>query len=277
MEKIAAGIVLYEPNLECLLKNIEVLSKQVEYVIIVDNASKNAREVEVAIKNVLVEKEYSYIFNSRNLGIAKALNQIVIQAEKEKYQWILTLDQDSICPTNMIEEYKKYLLLERVGMLTPIISDRNLQEEKQKKEIKQVKRCITSGSLLNVEAWNQISGFNEKLFIDYVDFEYNIRMQEAGYKIYSIGTVTLSHQLGNSQMVMFRGKKMITTNHPALRRYYNARNRVYCAKKYKKYIGRRDTIRYLKDAILLIAKFENKKFEKIIAIMLGSIVGIFMK
>lgn len=191
---------------------------------------------------------------------------------------MLTLDQDSVCPLEMINQYRQYLSLDKVGILCPTIMDRNVQTHcVNSQEVRETRRCITSGSLLNLKAFQITKGFSEKLFIDYVDYEYEIRMMENGYRIYRVENLILLHQLGNSHEVEWRGKKYITTNHSAVRRYYVARNRVYCAKKYKRYVGRKDTILFFMHTFFLILGFENNKIEKIMALLRGCIAGIFLR
>ena len=43
--RIAAGIVLYNPDIDRLKKNLEVIESQVEKVFLVDNHSNNLEEV----------------------------------------------------------------------------------------------------------------------------------------------------------------------------------------------------------------------------------------
>ena len=47
--KTAAGIVTYNPEIERLQENLKAASKQVDFVLIYDNASKNIDEIEKVI------------------------------------------------------------------------------------------------------------------------------------------------------------------------------------------------------------------------------------
>ncbi|MEJ0107143.1 MAG: hypothetical protein WDO19_33470 [Bacteroidota bacterium] len=55
---------------------------------------------------------------------------------------------------------------------------------------------ITSGSLIQLDAWKETGGYNETLFIDEVDHEYCYRVKEKGYKVIQVNHVILNHQLG---------------------------------------------------------------------------------
>lgn len=278
MMKIYAGIVLYQPELERLEENINAIKEQVDGIVIVDNASSDIEGIQRVVEKNLLDYKYYYIRLEENKGIAAALNIIVRKAQEQGCEWVLTLDQDSVCPENMITEYCKHIELEKVAMLCPVIKDRNFDTGQYKHEgISNTKRCITSGAFMKIKAFDEIGGFYEKLFIDYVDFEYNARLMNKGYRIYRVNAVVLLHQLGESHEVDFFGTRAVTTNHSVMRRYYNTRNRVYCAKKYKEYIGRQHTIKYFFKTIVLIYKYEEKKWSKISAMVRGAIVGLFMR
>ena len=103
--RICAGIVLYNPDIERLSENIDSIISQVDKVILVDNGSSNINEV----KQNFCSDKISFIFNEKNKGIATALNQLAIEAGNSGYTWILTLDQDSVCQSGLIEKYKKYI------------------------------------------------------------------------------------------------------------------------------------------------------------------------
>ena len=110
--KVIAGIVLYNPNIERLKLNIEAIQNQVCKIILYNNNSKfNIDDDILKFNNVIL------INGETNIGISGALNYIA-KKYNEEYDWMLTLDQDSICPENLISEYKKYLNLDCIGMLT---------------------------------------------------------------------------------------------------------------------------------------------------------------
>jgi len=274
LNKIAAGIVLYNPDLTRLKENIEAILPQVNSLLLIDNASSNIDEIEFEINSI---NNVFLIKNSINNGIATALNQIVNFYNAKKYSWVLTLDQDSVCPSNIIEEYKKYISYERIGIITPNIIDRNnlIQGNniKNLQNYQYVKRCITSASLLNINLCENIGFFDEKMFIDLVDFEYCIRVEKAGYKILRANQVQLIHQLGDLQVYNFFGKNINITNHSKVRNYYYARNSIYYLKIHESYLSKRKIYTNLFIKIIKILGFEKKKFGKIKAIYLGIKAG----
>ena len=230
---ILAGIVTFNPNLELLQKNLASVLSQVDYLLIVDNHSDNYEE----INNLRSDKVY-VIDNESNRGIACALNQEFRFAKEKGFKWVLTLDQDTIIPDNMLSEYKKYCDYEAVGMLTCRIQDRNLELNNIQyvNEYDYISDCITSGSLLQVDVWEIVNGFCEDMFIDSVDHDMCFNLLEHGYKILRVNNVALSHAVGESIYVISFGKRYQLYNETPLRNYYQFRNCIYLLKRHKKIV-----------------------------------------
>lgn len=286
MKKIAAGIVTYNPDLNRLHENINAILPQVELVFLVDNGSKNIDELE----NAFIEKKVVLIKNKENLGIAAALNKIMEYSIDYGYEWTLTLDQDSVVPDNMIEEYEKYTEEEMIAMIVPVIFDRTMSiidvNGKLTQNFEYVENAITSGTLMNNQIWKEVKGFEEKLFIDYVDFDYCMKVRLANYRILRVNTVKLLHELGNaSEIKVFHylgklfhrypslAKKFMdmryTTNHSPIRVYYVTRNQYYYMNKYKEYIDVKRLKRGMKIAWIVKLIFEKQRIKKWKAIRQG--------
>ncbi len=279
-----AGIVTYNPDIKRLSKNLKEITNQFSDVFIVDNNSENIKDIVVLVKKY---KNITLIKNENNLGIAKALNQIFLYADDKKVEWVLTLDQDSIIPENLIEEYSRYVNLDRVAIICPAVYDNNSKtiDRVELNDIEEVGICITSGSFTRVSIWKEIGGFEEKLFIDYVDNDYCIKLYYHDYKIVRVNNVVLNHELGHIKNHIYKS----TTNHNYMRRYYIARNSIYVSKKYctlfKNKYGKEEYNKinifldklisprraYLRQFqfIVLVLLYENNKIKKIKAITKG--------
>lgn len=274
---ISTGIVLYNPDIERLRENINAIIVQCNYIYLVDNGSDNIVEI-----NNLLEKynksTITLICNKKNKGIANALNQLTDAAMRDGFSWILTLDQDSISPRNIIEEFEKYIGDERIGMLCPVICDRNKDAIIEAKNgYKEIDECITSGSLLNINAWNEIKGFDENMFIDGVDFDICYRLRKANYRILCIESVVLLHELGHIEYHHFLVWKVLVKNHSAFRKYYIARNIIYIAKKRKSiFLLLKGILQEIK-LIGIVGLYEDDKINKINHICKGIFDGIKWK
>lgn len=233
MDKLfVAGIVLYNPDIEKLKENIRAIYKQVPQVILVDNGSSNVsmiRQLDGTFPNVSIE------FLSENFGIAYAQNKICQYANEQGYKWAITLDQDSVCPQNLVSEYSNYVNDDKVGMLCPRIYDINcgyVDVISNEDATTEVKDCLASASAIRISAWTHIGGFFEPMFIDKVDFEiaYNLRAHD--YKILRVNKVILKHEIGHSVVRHFLFKDRRVFNHNYIRVYYMVRNTFVMIRRY---------------------------------------------
>ena len=269
-----AGIVTYNPDISKLRDAIESVLKQsmMEEILIVDNNSENIVEIEKFVDN----KKVFIVENNANMGIAQALNSIMQRACDKGYEWVLTCDQDSIMPSNLLKVFVNYIQEEDVGIISPKVFDTNAQSfvsEKSPHAISEVEKCITSGSFNRVSAWKQVGGFDEFMFIDGVDFDYCFRLRGAGYKIIQLNEVSIVHEIGNISIKKFCCTNVAVMNHNAFRKYYIVRNRIYTDFKHHKKLKFKSLLSVIK-AFLWVLLFEADKKEKIEAIRNGFIDGI---
>lgn len=233
--KIAAIVILYHPAKDTIA-NINTYRQWVDRIFVFDNS-----ETASAIKDDLVKLsklEFHQDFN--NEGIARRLNEGCRKAIDEKFDWVLTMDQDTSFEAMSISNYfncfHKYEGKEKVGMFGTRFS-RNNQEVSNDCSATEAKKLITSGSLLNLSLFKTIGAFDEKLFIDAVDYDYCFRTQMAGFSIIEFSNIYIRHTVGNevnrsSVKTLFLVKKRKEV-HSALRCYYMYRNLLYLNEKYK--------------------------------------------
>ncbi|MBX9186067.1 glycosyltransferase family 2 protein [Clostridium sp. K04] len=269
MCKVAAIIVSYNPD-NNLFDSVNLLINQVNKIIIVDNGSKDEKIKNInSIANIDKEK-IQVIFNKENLGIATALNIGVKEALDQDYKWILTMDQDSKASINMIEKmfevYKGISEDERKEILSifPNFVDERIQSIEENSDMKAyeyVDADITSGNLLKAEVFDKIGFFDDSLFIDLVDTDFCMRLNEKNIKMIKVRDAILYHSLGESQSVKSIFGKFNTSNHSALRRYYMTRNRFYTWEKYKdlnSFTLNRDKKLFKKEFVKIILGEEDK-------------------
>ena len=244
--KIAAGVVLYHPDMIRLEKCIENLKKQIDKIYIFDNS-----EEKIKINNAFVV----YMTEEKNKGISYALNKIMRRAKMDGFNWVMTMDQDSIIPDGMIEGFEECIALHPdVGIICPqVIDKRRIYSVAQKsEEAVYVDFCITSASCTSIEAWEKCGEFDEWLFIDLVDNEFCKRIRASGYKILRLNKWVLDQEFGkiipkserkqqfwlavskilqNQNFAKFSYKKIVSP----LRVYYTNRNIIYVNKKMRQY------------------------------------------
>lgn len=279
MCKVAAIIISYNPD-NNLLDSINLLINQVEKIIIVDNGSESEKKKNINLIKDINNEKIKIIFNQENLGIATALNIGVKDALKQGYNWILTMDQDSKVSSNMIEKmFEVYSTIdesERKDILSifPNFVDERIQSIEENSEMnayEYVDADITSGNLLKAEVFDRVGFFDDSLFIDLVDTDFCMRLNEENIKMIKVRDAILYHSLGESQTVKSIFGKFNTSNHSALRRYYMTRNRFYTWEKYKdlnSFTLNRDKKLFKKEFIKIILG-ENDKINKIKMVFKG--------
>lgn len=283
---IVAGIVLYNPDIPRLTENINAIIDQVDYVILADNGSSNKDLFPQAFP---VSDKIVTIYSPENRGIAWALNRIFEKAVNLDAAWVLTLDQDSVCPPDIVRDYRTYLAsqgsrsedisdpAEHIGILCPTIVDKNAGIiEGGHPDPRPTKRCITSGALTSCRGWIAIHGFDEKMFIDGVDFDYCDRLWHAGYQVIRIGSIHLTHELGHMTTHRFLFSTVKVQNHSALRKYYIVRNRFYLSRKQGKPLAVLGSFCFVIKFSATILLYEQDKKAKMHAVFRGVRDGLRM-
>lgn len=224
---VCAVIVTYHPSAE-LLHNVALLARQVEAVVLVDNASSGAALD--TLDELKSQVPCTIIRNATNLGVAAALNVGFRFAIEKQYEWIVAFDQDSTVTEGFIEA-----LLDDArsstgtGIVCPTYMDRSSMTAMvmPKSPSGELLTAMTSGSMFHRSTFWKAGPFDEKLFIDSVDNEYCLRIRSMGLRVIQSERAILLHSLGRITFKRFMGKKLVATNHSAARRYYMTRNRLF--------------------------------------------------
>jgi rhamnosyltransferase len=268
MSKIAAVVVLYNPN-DQVIANIKAIINQVSKLFLIDNSDK--------INIPLIEECKSmngidYECVESNIGIAAALNIGAKKAITGGFQYLLTMDQDSQASPEMVKKLLQTIESSpEIGIVTAEHVNPDFQKEPDEKNVKEILYTITSGNLVNLSAFQKVGGFLEELFIDHVDHEYCLRLNQNGYKILKNSFAVVYHKVGDTKRRKFLIFYFYTTNHSGIRLYYRTRNRLYVnnlyRKKFPNYID--EERKNMVKEYLGILLFENNLWNKIKMIYLG--------
>jgi rhamnosyltransferase len=239
MATICGVIVTYRPDSE-FFSRAQRLSRQLAKVVAVDNGSS---ESSVGELRELADKENLHlILNHRNEGVARALNQGAEWATAHGFDWILTLDQDTLVEHDMVESlcavYHTFPDQTKLAMIGSNYTDSVLRTPfltangDNDRSWLEVKTTITSGSLIPLSAYSIIGPFREELFIDCVDFEYCLRARSMGFRVIMTRKPLMQHGIGNVTMHDLPWKTTTTSNHSPARRYFMTRNQLVLAREY---------------------------------------------
>ena len=274
--KIAAGIILYNPDMDRFKKNLKAIAPQVEKVFLVDNHSDNIEEVKKMLEQFPV---CELIENEKNAGIATALNQLMSEAQNQGYAWLLTLDDDSVCEKDMVKKLTAYMDNPYAGIVCPRATDDKMSVlvKSGNPQVTTVDSCITAGSLTSIEVWNAIGKFDDKMFIDFVDVEYCTRLREHGYRIYQVNSALIHQQYGNiSGEFSILGRTFYLFNYSPVRVYYSVRNQIYYMKKHKSFLNMGQQRLFLTGYIGKRIVFEKNRVASFKAVIRGIKDGIRM-
>lgn len=258
--KLAAVVVFYKPS-EDNIKNIDAYKDVVDKVYVVDNTDDDI----VRIKDT---KKIEYINLKENKGIAYALNTGANKAIEEGYKWLLTMDQDSKITkknvTDMISFLEKQKSTKDIGLVSPY-QDIGMDEIIPDNETDDMIEMMTSGNIVNLDAYQKIGGWKDWMFIDCVDTDFCMNLHKHGYKVLRLNKVIMEHHLGDRTFPKLFGKIYDCSNHNAMRRYYIIRNNLYICDMYKdmypEYCKR--LIRIQKGQFKRVLVFEKDKIHKI--------------
>lgn len=265
--KILAGIVTFNPNIKRFAENLSALISQVQNILVLDNGSDNVSEIRAELAKYKLEIDI--ICFDRNKGIAAALSQIMDYADAHGYQWLLSLDQDSVIKAGLADCYLRLvddIQYSDAGIFTCLINDRNFKDEKyeiQKVEVIEVPYCISSAALTSVEKYKKTNGYDKNFFIDCVDFDLCYSLREHNYKIYRVNHIGLLHEVGHGENKRFLWKNIIVYHQPSFRIYYLARNTILMHKKHKKLFPFWTTMYKIAAQFVKIILYENNKIEKL--------------
>jgi len=267
--RLSSLTIWYNPSLK-EVKNILSYSDNFDKVYIVDNSDLDNSELAKKINNAV------YVPLMKNTGIAYALNRGFERAISDGFDWVMTMDQDSVWEE---EEIKKYLQwVEQITIennnivsLAPFAKVQNKSwagvllwplvfKLTKRKGIDFVDRCFCSANIVSVKIWQKVGGFNEKLFIDDVDYDFCYKIRRQGYLIVLNNDIWFNHAIGGEKLTILPR----INNHSDFRLYYIMRNMMYIMKVYPEFAKK---FHYRKDLFLLIADtcLFNKEHRKILA------------
>lgn len=225
----SAIVVLFNPDMDLLRRNLDSISPQVDHVYVVDNTPDSDLSESFSSR-----PSTTYIPLRENRGIAAAQNVGVKAAADDGARFIYFNDQDSISPDGIVSQLlKTFSSLSGQGIKVGAVGPRPFNRAENMEyhgpgerafngKLTEVGELISSGSLIPVEVLADVGVMDESLFIDGVDHEWCWRAGAAGgYRFFIDENCRLSHSLGQGDRRMLTRKVAIPA--PA-RTYYLYRN-----------------------------------------------------
>ncbi len=257
----AAIVVLYHPDAQ-VLDNIKSYLHWAEALFAIDNSEIQNTAFASSVRTL--GPKLQYVWLGKNIGFAAALNQGMDMAHAGGYYWVLTMDQDSRFPKGGIEELAASEVLTdycTVGICAPLQLTMGIAYDRTR-YYERLLTVMTSGNLLNTEAYRKVGRFRDDFFIDMVDHEYCLRLNNHGYSVIRNNHAFLHHSLGMQERTWMGA---VTTHHSPVRRYYQTRNRLQLIREWWKQFPAFsiDQLLVLCKEALKILCFEREKAAKL--------------
>lgn len=237
---VSAVVVVYN-DYKSLSVLIASLNSQVDTIVIVDNSDNGLDAPEDIVNHLNVV----YQRVGCNEGLGAGLNQGIRTSEEKKSDWVLLLDQDSVVSDNMIacmmDEYDRRSDREKIGLICPdvFLSDKGNHQfplrfgrfltKRVMETSDTIDFAITSGSLIKMSLFEVIGLMEAVFFIDYIDYDFCLRLRAEGYKILYVHQAVLTHRLGERRASNIG---IMYTAHAPERVYYQTRNRLILVRRY---------------------------------------------
>jgi GT2 family glycosyltransferase len=209
--RIFAVIVLYKmhPQDSSTLRTLLAAAQESAFldlqILLWDN-TPGGQDPGPLLPGVLYEQ---YPFNP---GLARAYNHALHLAAAQHYSWLLTLDQDSILPTNFVDRMsqlaRRFHGRSQVGAIVPQVADGGRNLSPFVLALGAIPKWFVSGyeglptstvyavnsaAMLHVEALLAVDGYDPMLPLDISDLNLFHRLGKAGKRVYVSGDLLVLH------------------------------------------------------------------------------------
>ncbi|MEV6237462.1 glycosyltransferase [Lentzea sp. NPDC051838] len=271
--KVTALVTAYHPD-ERLAAVVESALLTCSGVIVSDNtpaASSSAAE-KLDDPGVTVLREGS------NRGLAAALNAAVdvLPADTDV---VLLLDQDSVLPPDLVPRLARHLT-GSIGVVAPNPWDAKhggSYEKAAQDDRGLIDRygVMTSGMLVRRECLSAVGRFREDFFVDWVDFDFCLRVRDRGFRVVQDTGALLPHSLGDRREHRIGPWRTHMLHYPAWRHYWVARNSTVLARerRSKDWRWSLGAVRYLVRWAFKTAVFERAHVTAVLAGFWDGLVG----
>jgi len=229
------------------------VAPQVEKVFLIDNGSSDGTAAFLGKLRHDGAGRVDLVLLEKNIGIAGALNLGMQRAMTDGYEWVLTMDHDSVAEEGMVarlfDACEGTPDRESVLLAAPVFVNREtgragelyryegwrgirLTDLIPRRDILDPTVVITSGNLVRTEAYAKAGGFDERLFVDFVDHDFCLRGRLAGLKVVCATKARIAHSVGNPVRRTIFGLTFSSTNHSPARRYTMTRNLAEMVRRY---------------------------------------------
>nr|WP_315223155.1 hypothetical protein [uncultured Flavobacterium sp.] len=271
--KLAAIVIVYYPNIEDLKVNIFSFIEDIDMLIIWDNTPlKDQSNFNLYFPEI---RDKSMVLTTgKNEFIAYPLNKAVNWCLENDYNFLLSMDQDSLFENGSFTTYINNIKLNQ-DLKTAIFGVNPNGQFLTQENFLETNWCITSGSVYDVSIIKKIRGFREDYQIDCVDNEICYKVKTNGYKV----VVDTNCKLNQIYGAPLRSKYGFTSSgYSPFRSYSILCNHILLWREYPTLLDanlKKTIIRdYLVFRSVKILLAEDKKLKKLLALFHGLVDGL---
>lgn len=237
--RIGGVTVLYEPP-EDFIENIHTYVNDLDMLLLYDNSpSSHEGQIKAAFGD-----RVQYVWNEgANKGLPCAFNDATRMMAEHlgKDDWLITFDQDSRAGNGMIDGMRSFvnsqLCTEDIALISPWVVEYGTKgihpREIGMPSVSYLVTLLTQSGTLHRFNNLRCLHYDEKLFIDAVDFDYGIQCRVHGKKVIRLNYCELLHQVDDTYRTVAVDWRQYQKGKYSLQRwYYRYRNALYCAQKY---------------------------------------------
>lgn len=279
--EVCAVVVTWQPDLDVLHALLLQLTAQACDVIVIDNGSANAEQLDSLVSP---QSDVTLLRWPDNRGLATAMNAGLQLAHDNDYELVFLFDQDSALTAGFCAgmqtawQQAQAVSSLPVAAVGPRLQDpvsqrrtpfrlfrfwrRSDQPVSGAADLFQADFLISSGCLFSQAALRHIGHMKDSYFIDNIDLEWCFRARANGYALFGTDTATLLHAIGEpSSNPLVKAGWMV--QHSPLRSYYSTRNRLHLYRQdYAPLAWKlRDCVRFtLKSLWLLLSSPQRREY-----------------
>ena len=258
--RLGSLIVVYFPDPNELRAVVRAAASQTSRVLIIDNtpAVGDSGKTKTILDEVELEHSrlgsrgnVQVIRNRENTGISRAYNAGIRVFERLGITHLILLDQDSRLEDNatsvLVDTLRSLSENAFIGSLSCENIELGAPQSAPWRVLERAPRGIArkaysrgrlrvgpnyreeltftnSGTLLPMKVINRVGPFDEALFVDAVDYDYSLRIREAGLACLSVPAARVFHRRGVSIQKRILGVPVSLSSFPPRRSYYILRD-----------------------------------------------------
>ncbi len=247
-------LVAYRPGPE-LAEVVLAATPQVDRLFLWDNTEPGLPGARERLPRGGSEGQLELVRAPENRGLAVAYNRALEFALAHGFRYLFLLDQDSRALPGTVARLTASFAVFGPGSRAPAggVNARNLEElevrfspkaalarllEARLSALRRRQRLASegplaerwtatnSGLLLDVGALRSVGGFDERLFLDAVDYDLSFRLRDSGYHLFRRDDALVRHRQGVPATVLGRPIR----GYPPRRSYHLVRDTTICAR-----------------------------------------------